>query len=242
LKKVISKSGTIIKREPLKGETLFTDQDFLLIKTKDPFPGYYCSDKDYTDISCKEMAWYIPVSGIKEDNLGNLAGICNMAENDLGIQACPGLVSLKGKNSYAIRFKGEIRKIVGLKTFLVASGCKVYRNQKVYPYLGEIELYMNFQLEEIDNEIYRNSKNNNLYYLPTAHHFNWKVFERLITFQKSQMLNKNFDAAIGHWKEHPGAGDFLRIFCKNDDIKTLKEISALYNRIADNYLKDKSMF
>lgn len=242
LDKIISKYGTIIKREPLTGISLSDDQGFLLIKTKDPFPGFYCSDKDLTDISCKEMAWYIPLQGIKPEEQDDIIRICKQAEVELNIDACPGTIQLKGKQTCVIRFKGDNSGIKKLAALLNITGFKTYKNQKISTYLGEINLKLNFELLKIKEGIYQNTQNENLYYMTTKYHNNWKSFEKLITFQKSQMQNRNFDAATGYWIESSETVDFLRVFSKKPDKKELRKIIETYNSNAKSYLKDKSIF
>ena len=240
--KIISKYGTIIKREPLSGISLSNDQKFLLIKTKDPFPGFYCSDKDLTDISCKEMAWYIPLQGVKPEEQHEIIRLCKQAEKELHIKACAGTIQLKGKHTYVIRVKESASGITRLVELLEKTGFKTYKNQKINTYLGEINLKMNFELKPIEENMFQNIHNDNLYYMTTKYHNDWRSFEKLITFQKSQMENRNFDVAIGYWIESSATRDFLRVFIKNPEIDALRRIIRTYNNNAKSYLYDKSIF
>lgn len=188
------------------------------------------------------MAWYIPLQGVKPEEQDHLIRVCSQLETNMDNNACTGNIQLKGKHTYAVRFKGNSSTIRMLAEQLSTSGFRTYKNQKIRTYLGEINLKMNFELREIKKGIYQNIQNENLYYLTTQYQNDWKSFEKLITFQKLQMQNRNFDVATGYWIESSATIDFLRVFSKNPEIEELRKIIETYNRNAKSYSKDKSIF
>ena len=85
----MSKFGAILKRETLSNAPLPFKSKYLVLHLSDPFPGYYCSEANPTDNSCKEFSFYIP---FKNNYFGDEELLCRISleiQAELSIKICP---------------------------------------------------------------------------------------------------------------------------------------------------------
>jgi len=244
LQQLLSKYGTIIKREALSGSSLQQYCDNLILESKDPFPGYYCSEIQLTDNSCKEISYYLPVVAIKIPVKDKLCRISLKIQKELDIQVCQASIIIGGKYSHAIRIKGINKSsdlLAAVTSGFIENGIGFYRPRKVHTYLSEIYLKAFFEIEQHNEFIYQNAIDRNIYYLPIDESLEWKTFEHLITYQKSTIKFKNFDAVPGYWIEKPDFIDFIRIYSKNIRLDQLNIIRKDFITIMNGYFKDKAV-
>lgn len=223
------KYGTILKREALRNACFDESCPHLVLESGDPFPGYYCSEKHPVDISCKEKSYYLPVQSVACCHDDFICRISLEVFNKLNVQACPAQITLLGKYVSAIRIKGyESYSINDVTGIFEKHGVGFYKNKKVSTYLAFICLKAFFEVKSIDKNIFQNLLSPDIYYLILPESIEWKLFERLITYQKSNEGFKNFDAATGYWMSKPSFVDFLRIYGKNLSLKQLNTIREIF--------------
>jgi hypothetical protein len=234
------KYGTILKREALSNAFVDVDDSVLILKSSDPFPGFYCPGKNPADNSCKEISYYLPVhvhTGCIEDN------ICRISLeifNNTKIQVCASKVLLSGKFIQAIRIKGT--NLIGIQRIVSVfkeNGIQFYKNRKVNIYLAEIYLKSFFEIKRIGGAIYQNNYTPELFYLDIPERLDWKLFEKLITYQKTYSSFKNFDAALGYWMQRPAFTDFMRIYGTKLSLPELQTIRDSFLENLKNYKEKK---
>jgi hypothetical protein len=237
----VQKYGTILKREALSNAFVDIDHSFLVLKSFDPFPGFYCPGKNPADNRCKEISYYLPIqvqAGCIEDIT------CRISLdifNDSKIQVCASKVLLAGKFVQAIRIKGTnltgIRRIVSIFN---ENNIQFYKNKKVNIYLAEIYLKSFFEVKKLEGLIYQNTYTPELFYLDIPEKLDWKLFEKLITYQKTSSTFTNFDAALGYWIGRPVFTDFVRIYGTKLTLTELQTIREGFLENLKNY-KDKKI-
>lgn len=232
LKQTIARYGTIIKRETLSGSSLNPGKPILLLESKDPFPGYYCSEKTPADNSCKEFSYYLPVAPLNCCHEDMVCRISLLVQKKFGVQTCPAHISLHGKYTRAIRIKNLKSQSIGeIAGVFEKHGIGFHKSKKVGAYLSHIYLKSFFEVHQLDQDIFQNKLSPDIYYLSISEPQEWKKFEQLITYQKLHSSFKNFDAAIGYWMQKPAFNDFIRIYGKNIPTEKL-------NAIRDEFLKN----
>lgn len=240
MKHTALKYGTILKREALSNADSYPNPKVLILESNDPFPGFYCSEQRPADNSCKEKSYYLPVSTIPCCHQDLVCRISIEANQKFGVQACPAHISLLGKYSKAIRIKNmqgnSMDEVVGL---FEEKGISFHNNKKVSTYLSYIYLKSFFEVIPFSENIFRNALSPDIFYLTISQTLDWKIFEQLITFQKSKNSFKNFDAAIGYWMEKPQFIDFIRIYGKRLQESQLIEIREKFIKILMYYNKEK---
>lgn len=212
----------------------------LILESKDPFPGYYCSEQMPADISCKEKSYYLPVTTLPCCHQDLVCRISIEVNQELGVQACPAHISLLGKYSKAIRFKDmqghSMEEVTGI---FEKYGINFHSNKKISTYLSHIYLKSFFEVIHLQENIYRNAISPDISYLTIPQSMEWKTFEQIITFQKSKNTFKNFDAALGYWMERPHFIDFIRVYGKKLPDSRLIEIREKFIDILNIYNKEK---
>ncbi len=219
------KFGTILKRETLSNAPLPFKSKFLILHSSDPYPGYYCSEAYPTDNSCKEFSYYIPFSN---NYFGDEELLCRISleiQSEISIKICPSVIRTKDENLRAFRVKEiDPEQLPAIFELLNKKGITLLKNKITKSFLGHIHLKGFFEIRQISEGIFENTESNGLYYLQIPASLDWKIFENLITYQKSNSKFRNFDAAIGYWVEKPSFHDFLRIYGTNLELKQLIEI------------------
>jgi hypothetical protein len=240
LEQTVAKYGTILKREALSNASSWENQKFLILESRDPFPGFYCSEQMPADNSCKEKSYYLPVTTLPCCHQDLVCRISLEVNQKFGIQVCPAHISLQGKYSKAIRVKDmqghAMDEVAGI---FEQNGISFHKHKKIGTYLSHIYLKSFFEIETLEQNIYRNALSPDIFYLTIPQNLDWKPFEQIVTFQKSNNSFKNFDAAIGYWMEKPRFIDFLRIYGKKLSLAQLNEIREKFIEILEYYNKEK---
>ncbi|MBN3035554.1 MAG: hypothetical protein JW861_08200 [Bacteroidales bacterium] len=219
------KYGAIIKREALSNSTLESGSGKLILVSKDPFPGYYCSESNPADNRCKELSYYLPVSVLPHTHEDTVCNLSLALARELKVHACPARISLMGKYVGAIRIK-NLNKIPvdEIIEFYSSNGLSFFKNVRVNTYLSSIYLNSFFEIIRLGKDIYRNIVSPALYYLLIPEPVEWRIFERVITYQKSKGGFVNYDAATGYWIGKPAFVHFIRIYAKEITMDQMKGI------------------
>ena len=207
--------GTIYKREALINAYPEGNHDYLVLKPNDPFPGYYCSEKNPADNSCKENSYYLPLYNMPNCHEDTICRISLGIYNNTKIQVCGVYMLLGGKFVNAIRIKGtEAEGINKVVSVFMENNIRFYKHKNVSTYLSKIYLKSFFTIKEIETSVYQNTISSELFYFEIPETLDWATFEQLITYQKTHSSFKNFDAALGYWILKPTFIDFVRIYGK----------------------------
>ncbi|MCK5822021.1 MAG: hypothetical protein KAH17_09040 [Bacteroidales bacterium] len=237
-----SRFGTILKREALLTVARDYKTHALILYSKDPFPGYYCSEDNPSDSSCKEQSIYLPVysGSLPAEDL--VCRMCLEAKAKFQISSCPARFSLGGKIVKGIRLKNIEADIVNsVVEFFEAAGLQFYPEKKISTFLSHVYLKAFFDVKQISDQIFQNTLNQDLYYMVIPEPVDWSVFERLFTFQKFRSKFKNYDAALGFWYTQPTFTDFIRIYGKNLGADKLLDIRSEFLRNIKAYKESKIM-
>ena len=96
------------------------------------------------------------------------------------------MIRMQGEQIRAFRVKEiEPEQLLTVIEFLKGMNFKFHRSKLIRSSLAHILLKAFFQLHQIDDNIYENSDSRGLYYLNIPELLEWTIFEKLITYQKS---------------------------------------------------------
>jgi hypothetical protein len=92
---------------------------------------------------------------------------------------------------------------------------------------GVIEIKKHFELQDMEEGIYKDLEDPLMYYLQIPAHLNWSVFLEITTSIKHNLDNLSFDAALGaiYLKE---ITEVVRIFAGDMGLEDLKKIRERY--------------
>ncbi|MEN8228073.1 MAG: hypothetical protein ABFS38_07940 [Bacteroidota bacterium] len=233
-----SKFGSILKRETLSMAPLSFTSKYQVLHSADPYPGYYCNEKEPADNGCKEFSYYLPFEYNAPVDEHLLCRISLEMQSELSVNICPSVIQMQGERIRSFRVK-EIapEQLLTVFEFLNQHNFKLHKKRSTKSFLAYIHLKAFFELRQIGDGMYENRDSKGLYYMGIPKNLDWTTFERLITYQKSNSKFKNFDGAIGSWVEKPSFIDFLRIYGAGLDLKQLKKIHEEFLTNMKKYIK-----
>ncbi|MEN8203927.1 MAG: hypothetical protein ABFS28_15110 [Bacteroidota bacterium] len=232
----IPRFGTIKKRETLTVAPLDFPVKYQVLYSPDPFPGYYCNEDKPADNSCKTFSYYIPFEQSPPADEDMLCRISLEIQQKDSVDICPALIRVKGDQFRAFRVKEiEPGQLLSIFDLLMDHGLKLKKNRPTNSFLAHIKLKGFFEIQQIEEGVFRNVESKDLYYMILPGVVEWSTFEKLITYQKTKGKFKNFDAAIGYWLDKPSLVDFLRIYGTDLDVSQLKIIR-------DEFLENSEKF
>ncbi len=233
-----SKFGSILKRETLSRAPLSFTSKFQVLHSSDPYPGYYCREDEPADNSCKEFSYYVPFEYNFSFDEELLCRISLDMQAELSVSICPTVIRMQGEFIRAFRVKEIIpEQLLTVFDFLNQHDFKLQKSKPTKSFLAYIHLKAFFEIHQIGDGVYENRDSSGLYYLEIPDRLDWEIFEKLITYQKSNSSFKNFDAAIGHWVEKPSFVDFLRIYGTGLDLNQLRNIQDEFLANLKTYAK-----
>jgi len=223
--RIIETMGSISKVEKL--ETLDNNilENTLVLEEIEPFPGYHGANlptgynpcavylvnkKKHPTVKIQRMTQEIR-KYFKHDFDATAAEICinNVVFNCIRLRNLP---------NYSI--------IPELQKNYMHEGLKFRKNKKIS---GEavVEIKKHFELEKLDEGIYKDLVDPLMYYIGIPRHLNWHLFLEITTAIRHNIDNLNFDAAIGaiYLKD---IIEVIRIFAKDMSREDLKVIQEKY--------------
>ena len=224
--------GSIAKVEKL--ETLKSNilENTLVLEEIEPFPGYHGANlptgynptavylvlkKKVSTIRIMRITQQIH-KYFKPGFDGTAAEIC--INND--IITC---IRLRNLDNYAL--------IPELQKHYMHEGLKFMKKKKIQGD-GIIEIKKHFELEKLDDGVYKDLEDPLMYYLEIPAHLNWSLFLEITTSIKHNLDDLSFDAALGavYMKE---ITEVVRIFAKDVAVEDLQKIRQRYNEELRKY-------
>ena len=223
--RIIETMGSISKVEKLRTLDNSILENTLVLEEIEPFPGYHGANlptgynptavylvnkKKHSTVKIHRLTQAIR-KYFKHEFDGTAAEICIHNKVFNGIR-------LRNLENYTI--------IPGLQKCYMDEGLKFSKKRNIE---GEavIELKKHFELEELDNGIYKDMVDPLMYYIEVPRHLNWHHFLEITTSIKHNIDNLNFDAAVGaiYLKE---IIEVVRIFAKDMSVDDLRVIQEKY--------------
>lgn len=225
MNKIIETIGSISKVEKL--ETLNNNilENTLVLEEIEPFPGYHGAN---LPTGYNPTAVYLVLSKkvstvrimritqnirkyLKPGFDSTVARIC--INND--VFNC---IRLRNLDSYAI--------IPELQKNYLHEGLKFLKKREIHGD-GIIEVKKHFELEKLEDGIYKDLEDPLMYYLQIPDHLNWSVFLEITTSIRHNLDDLSFDAALGaiYMKE---ITEVVRIFARDMGVPDLQKIRQRY--------------
>lgn len=224
--------GFIAKVEKL--ETLNNNilENTLVLEEIEPFPGYHGANlpsgynptaiylilkKKISTIRIMRITQHIH-KYFKSGFDGTAAEIC--INND--VLQC---IRLRNLDSYAI--------IPELQKHYMHEGLKFMKKKKIHGD-GIIEIKKHFELEKLEDGVYKDLEDPLMYYLQIPTHLNWSQFLEITTSIKHNLDDLSFDGALGaiYMKE---ITEVVRIFARDVGMEDLNMIRQRYHEELRKY-------
>ena len=220
--------GNIIKEESISLVKHHKLPDTVVINIDQPFPGLHGFD---FDIISKPRSVIIATS-----ELYSFAKILRKAKKinettDFNINASFAKIKVGKQIIYGIRIKGldsydqipELQKLLQHYGFRLLKKKKILTDQPV-----SIKISKFFHIEKIDDNIYKDTCINSMYFIEIPQYLTWQEF-REITFKiKNNISNNNYDVAKGLFYKDDTVKDIIRIYKPKIKKELLDEIQKRY--------------
>ncbi len=223
--RIIETMGYIAKVEKL--ETLDNNilENTLILEEIEPFPGYHGAN---LPSGYNPTAVYLvlrkKISTVRIMRITqNIHKYFKHAFDGTSAQ-----VSINNDLFHCIRVRNleSYGIIPEIQTCYMHEGLKFMKKRKIQGE-GVIEIKKHFELEKLEDGIFKDLEDPLMYYLQISAHLNWQLFHEITTSIKHNLDNLSFDAAVGaiYMKE---ITEVVRIFAREMGLEDLQEIRQHY--------------
>ncbi len=220
--------GNIVKKEQLKSLSDSIDKDIMLLVASQPFPGYKGNfDKNY---------FYLVLDSSTNINTDELIQLTQNVIDSLPVKPdiFPCEITVYNKLYQAIRIYGEdYESIHKLISQFRIYGVKFQKYQVVKPYISQIKVTKYFELEKINEGIYKSTNTPEFKYIELTKKIGWEEFESLINKINYIEAYKNCDFAIATFHSKEGFDYYLRIFSESCTLDKLSGFRTLVLNILE---------
>ncbi len=230
-KRIIETIGAVAKEEKLVTVVEQIMPNTLVLETGEPYPGYHGANLP----SEPSPVSVFLVTRKKYSTVRILRTSANIRKYfDHYFDAAAGVICFGNNIYYCIRVKDlDNYQLIGkLQESFAEEGIQFARSKNVSA-TGIIKLKKPFIIEELENGIYRDVKDQSMYYISIPKQINWQIFARITGIIKNNIDNANFDAAIAaiYTRE---ILDVVRIYGKDIPIEKLR---LLKNKFSEEIKK-----
>lgn len=222
---IIETFGSITKVEQLNTLESNIQENTFVLEASKPFPGYHGEN-----LPSEPIPHHIFLVTKKEYLEENVLRISQKIRQYFkpGFAARQGLLHIFNSKLSCIRIKDlpSFQFIPELQSCYQAEGIEFMRKRR-YNQEGLIKINKYFELKEIEDGIYKDLVDLQMFYLELPVQLSWKLFEQITLTIKNNIDNRNFDAALGVLYRND-LTDVVRIYEKECSLDTLKLLRDKY--------------
>ena len=217
--------GGVIKEELLNTVDEFVIQNSFVLETIDPFPGYH------SDIPVDSVPPSVFL--VCKDKLSR-EEVCRASKQikkyySKDFDAAWAEIFVYNHHFHGIRLKklGDYSSIAELQSNFMNEGFE-FRKTKSVNDKCIIRVRKSFLLEEVDEGIFMDKRENYFSYFLLPDQLSWKIFEKLTYSVRNNYRGKHFDAALGYFYHNFEIEDVVRIYMRNFDLSAMQKLKELY--------------
>lgn len=222
---MIESMGVLLKEETLQTVEHYILENTLVLESIEPFPGYH--GENMPTASKPDSLFLITDKQYSIERVMRVSQHLCCYQN-IPVDATPVEISVINSELHGIRIRG----LNNYSLIAEIQGCymdKQFRFMKMKSINapGLMRIIKIFQLERLDNHIYKDLEDDNTYYLSVPYHFRWDQFKKITMNIKNNLDNSNFDCASGYIYLKDMM-EFVRVYIHNPDEGRLKQIRDKY--------------
>ena len=229
---IIETMGTIAKVEKL--ETLNNNilENTLVLEEIEPFPGYHGAN---LPSGYNPSAIYLVLS--KKISTIRIMRITQQIHKyyKSGFNGTAAEIHINNDVLYCIRLRNldKYEIIPELQRNYMHEGLKFMKKRNIQGD-GVIEIKKHFQLEKLEDGIYKDLEDPLMYYLQIPTHLKWSLFQEITTSIKHNLDDLSFDGALGaiYMKN---ITEVVRIFARDVGMEDLQKIRKSYHEELRKY-------
>lgn len=207
----------------------------LILEDTAPYPGYYdhySLPADEADRKPHYLFLIVRNFGIgDEDRFIRMTNAIKRRLKPLGFDACLGQVALYNARETCIRLSvSDYSDVPVLISHYRQQGLETLKHREVKPYSSYIKIKKYFELEKLDNDLFRDLDQPDSYYIRVADAIPWPDFEQITLSIRHSSDYKHFDAAMGalYWKDE--MMELVRIYDPHFDMEKLQYLRQKYQQ------------
>jgi len=224
--------GSIIKVEKLKTLNSNIMENTMVLEEVEPFPGYHGANlpSGYNP-STVYIATKKKLSTVKVLRLTQQ--IKKYFKNEF--DGTPASICLNNETFNCIRIRNidSYDIIPDLQKQYLYEGIKFLKKKNISGE-GIIDISKHFELQEMEEGIFKDLEDPLMYYIVIPEHLHWQMFFEITVSIRRNIDNLSFDGALGvlYMKQ---ITDVVRLFAKDMSIEDLRKIQSLYKEELKKY-------
>lgn len=221
----IESLGVLLKEEKLQTVEHYILENTLVLESIEPFPGYH--GENMPTGTKPESLFLMTDKPYSNETVFRVSQhLC--CYQSIPIDATPVEIYIMNSNLSGIRLRG----LNNYSLIAEIQGCYMdkeirFMKMKNVNAPGLMRITKVFQIDRIDDNIYRDLEDANTYYLAVPYHFSWNLFRKVTLNIKNNLDNSNFDCASGfiYLKDMM---EFVRVYMDNTNTSRLKQLREKY--------------
>ena len=225
--RIIEVTGYIKKEEtlvPLEGNIL---PNTCVLESLHPFPGYHGSN--LPDEEEPRSLFFIITNKYSFEDIARISKRIGF-EFKHDFNASIGSLYIKPYTYQIIRIKylPSFRLLQELQQMFMEEGVKFARYKNMHK-LALIVVNKNFLVEEVEEGLYRDLEDKFKFYLELSEWLDWETFRKFTFHIKNNLIDNNFDAALGLFYRLRGIVDVVRVYDRDNSLEKMRALKAWYD-------------
>lgn len=228
----IQSLGYLLKKEKLADLISDYTHPELLLENLDPFPGFY---EEYflptNESQQKPKSVFMAIRNFDvchEDDFIRMTMYIKRV-HQIKFDAALSSITLFNEPATTIRVHMEdYGQLPILISHYKNAGVKFLASRKVKPYQSLIKIRRFFDLEVMDEGVYKDMDKKDNYYIRVPLFMTWDEFEKATIAIRNNFDYKTYDAAQAAIYDKPGIVELVRIYDRKADLSKLKSLRQKY--------------
>lgn len=227
---IIETTGSITKMEMLSNIEHHILPGSLVLTNHNPFPGFVQSPEKFVSHEKPQSFYLIMMYRYFPEKLERIAKALN-DENIIDCCSSSGEIIIQNNILPCIRIKKlkVVKLLPEIQDFYKRNDIKFMGYKKIQGD-AKIKVFKHFKIIELAEGVYRDLCEGEKFYFNIPLQLNWKLFDYFTKRVKSNLLDTNFDAALGVINRFTGPQDVIRVYDSNKTLERALEIKKIYNR------------
>lgn len=229
--------GYLLKKEKLYSLATETSHPEMLLESMEPYPGFY--EEYFVPTHAREQKPKSVFMVLKNFDISHEDDFVRMTmhvkhEHSIKFDAALSTIQLFNEPATTIRVNMDnYSQLTELVAHYKSVGVKFQSAKAVKPYQSLIKIRRFFDVELMDEGIYKDLDKPNTFYLLLDGYLSWDEFERTTISIRNNIEYKTYDAAQAALYAKSGLMDMVRIY-------DIKATMANLNLLRQKYLSEMS--
>jgi hypothetical protein len=234
---ILENAGYILKKERLSAITSNILPNTLVLENAAPYPGYH--GKNLPSESIPRSIFLVLKETSSTEEIARISKkISTYKEHTCTSNYAE--ISIYNDLYPCIRIKGLscFEKIPEIQTCFQDEGLK-YKKAKPINEEGLIKVHKVFRISIEEDGLYRDEFEKEKCYFTLQHALKWEEFETITRMVKNNLLDRNFDVALGCMMRFKEIEDIVRVYDKKKSPERIKMIHEQYNHEIHRFMSAK---